>query len=133
MKKHSKNYQNIIKIQELSAPICINGFRITKVSCNISALKNFIRAKEYIIDIAKSLDKQENLPLFEKIGYDPYYMTASATTMLIPLGAESKFRDSCFRIYPKEELIEFFHLGYIKDERKFKIKEEIIESRKEPI
>ena len=68
------------------------------------------------MDITESLNNQNNLPLFEREGYQPCFRTVSATSALMPYKAESDFRDSCFRIDKDNEMIVFFHLGYIKNE-----------------
>ena len=62
---------------------------------------------------------------------EPYYKTASVTSSIRPLYAESRYRDSCYRIIEKEQVIEFFHLGYIKNEKKYVRKAKEIEDTKD--
>jgi len=115
---------------DLVKKVIINDVIIEHIRWKESASKHFIETAKYLEYIVKTLDGVEHLPSFIDNNGLPFYKTASATSSIIPEYACGRFRDSCFRILKDDRVIEFFHLGYIKNEKKYKLKiKEIIERK----
>ncbi len=91
-------------------PIKFNGTVYTLVGITDSAKKHFsANSKKYFKYVIQHLDGQ-NWKESER-GRDGHseYLTASVTTSIKGIKAESDYGKTCFRIYPGEGKIQFFH------------------------
>jgi hypothetical protein len=87
-----------------------NNAKYSVIEISDSAEKHFSNDSMVFYGyITKYLDGQNwKAAEFGKDGH-PEYITASATSAIKHIYAQSDYRETCFRTYPEEEKILFFH------------------------
>jgi hypothetical protein len=91
-------------------PIRFNGTAYTFVEITDSAKKHFgANSKKYFEYVVQHLDGQNWKESARGRDGHSEYLTASVTSSIKGINAESDYRETYFRIYPEEGKIQFFH------------------------
>ncbi len=91
-------------------PITFNGTDYIFVEVTDSAEKHFgASSKMYFEYVVQYLSGQKWTESERGTDGHSEYLTASVTSSIKGIAAESDYRETCFRIYPEEGKIQFFH------------------------
>jgi hypothetical protein len=99
-------------------PVTFAGTIYVHMDLTDSAVKHFGQnAERYFRYVVSHWDGQSWTPI--EFGQDgsPEFMTASCTTSIKGIDAESDFRETWFRIYASTQTIQFFHGSSIRKEQ----------------